>query len=117
MKRLVLVVLFAALAAGGVLALAKPAPSTAAERRIHLTVTSKGFEPASIQVKAGQPLRLLVTRKTERTCATDIVVKDYGIRRALPLNRAVEVRLTPQRTGVIRYACAMDMIAGQLIVQ
>lgn len=87
------------------------------EQRIVITVTKNGFEPASVHLKAGQPVRLVVTRKVERTCATDIVFDDLGIKKPLPLNKPVEVRFTPRKPGAIRYACAMDMIAGSLIVE
>ena len=33
---------------------------------IAITVTEKGFEPAEVRVTAGQPVKLVVTRKTER---------------------------------------------------
>jgi plastocyanin domain-containing protein len=92
-------------------------PATSREQRIVITVTKNGFEPAAVHLKAGKPVRLVVTRKVERTCATDIVVKEYGIKKPLPLNKPVEVRFTPRKSGAIRYACAMDMIAGSLIVE
>ena len=95
----------------------KGAPVANKEQRIVITVTKNGFEPATVRLKSGQPVRLVVTRKVERTCATDIVVKDFGIRKPLPLNKPVEVSFTPRKSGSIRYACAMDMIAGSLIVQ
>ena len=87
------------------------------EQRVVITVTKNGFEPASVHLKAGQPVRLVVTRTVERTCATDIVVSEFGIKKALPLNKPVEVRFTPRKAGAIRYACAMDMVAGSLIVE
>jgi plastocyanin len=84
---------------------------------VEMSVTSEGFVPARIKVKVGQPVKLVVTRKTERTCATEIVVKDYGVKVTLPLNKAVDVTFTPKKTGEVRYACAMDMIAGVLVVE
>jgi len=93
------------------------APAANREQRIAVTVTKKGFEPAAVRLKAGQPVRLVVTRKVERTCATEIVIKSHGINQPLPLNKPVEVRFTPRKAGAIRYACAMDMIAGSLIVE
>ncbi len=87
------------------------------EQRIPIAVTKNGFEPTAVVLKAGQPVVLVVTRKVERTCVTDIVLKDYGIKKALPLNRPVEVRFTPRKAGTIRYACAMDMVAGKLVVE
>jgi plastocyanin domain-containing protein len=84
---------------------------------IEMAVTSEGFVPAEVRVKAGQPVKLLVTRKIDRTCATDIVIKEYGINKPLPLNTPVEVTFTPTKPGKVRYACAMDMIAGAFIVE
>jgi plastocyanin domain-containing protein len=87
------------------------------EQRIAITVTKNGFEPAIVVVKTGRPVVLVVTRKVKRTCATDIVLKDLGIKKPLPLNKPVEVRFTPHKAGTIRYACAMDMVAGKLVVE
>lgn len=96
---------------------ADAAPAAKREQRIVVTVTKNGFESAPVRLKAGKPVRLVVTRTVERTCATDIVLKEYGITKPLPLNTPVEVRFTPRKAGTIRYACAMDMIAGSLIVE
>lgn len=93
------------------------APAATREQRVAITVTKNGFEPASVRLRAGQPVKLVVTRKVERTCATEIVIKDLGITKPLPLNRSVEVNFTPRKAGAIRYACAMDMIAGRLVVE
>jgi plastocyanin domain-containing protein len=82
-----------------------------------MQVTSEGFVPAQVKVKAGQPVKLIVTRKTDVTCAKEIVIKDFGINKPLPLNQPVEITFTPSKKGQIRYACAMDMIAGVIIVE
>jgi len=87
------------------------------EQVVKLSVTSDGFVPASFAVHAGHHVKLVVTRKVERTCATDIVIKDLKISAALPLNKAVELTFTPTKPGKIRFACAMDMIAGEIVVE
>lgn len=84
---------------------------------VAIDVTGEGFVPTRAAVKAGQPVKLVVTRKTDRTCATEIVLKEYGISRPLPLNQAVEVTFTPAKAGPIRYACGMDMVAGTLTAE
>jgi plastocyanin domain-containing protein len=88
-----------------------------AARTVDLAVTSKGFEPDKIEVKKGEPLHLVVTRKTDATCATELVIQDQGIRKDLPLNKPVAIDFTPQKSGEIRYACGMGMIGGVLVVQ
>jgi plastocyanin domain-containing protein len=86
-------------------------------RTVEMSVTEKGFEPEKITVKKGEPVHLVVTRKTERTCATEIAIKDLGIRKELPLDKPVPIDFTPQKTGEIKYVCGMDMIGGVLLVQ
>ncbi len=93
------------------------AAAPAKERKVNITVTKKGFEPASVRLKAGQPVVLSVTRKEQRTCATELVLKAHGIHQKLPLGKTVEIRFTPKSAGTLRYACAMDMIAGSLVVE
>lgn len=102
---------------GGGHAAAAPVAKKGAARTIEMTVTSEGFVPAEVKVKKGEKLRLAITRKTEKTCATEIVVKDYGINQPLPLDKTVYVELTPKTTGKVKYACGMDMITGFLVVE
>ncbi len=87
---------------------------TAGAQTVQLSVTKDGFVPDRVVVKAGKPVRLVVTRKVEITCATEIVMKDFAVNRPLPLNEAVTVTITPQKPGEYRYACGMDMVAGIL---
>jgi plastocyanin domain-containing protein len=68
-------------------------------------------------VAAGTPVTLMITRKTEKTCATEVVIADYGINQKLPLDETVQVTFTPKGAGTIRFACGMDMIAGEVIVE
>ena len=85
-------------------------------RTIELAVTKNGFEPARVKVTKGVPLKLVVTRKTDETCAKEIVIPDQKIRAELPLNKPVTLTFTPTRSGEIRYACGMNMITGVLEV-
>jgi plastocyanin domain-containing protein len=85
-------------------------------RTVEMQVTEDGFVPAKVKAIKGEKLRLVVTRKTERTCATEIVVKDYGIEKKLPLNQPVTVEFTPSKSGEIRYACGMGHITGVVFI-
>jgi plastocyanin domain-containing protein len=91
--------------------------SGAISNRIEIAVTADGFVPSQARVHVGQPVNLVVTRKVERTCATDIVIKGYGVNEPLPLNQPVAVTFTPTAPGPIRYACAMNMVAGELVAE
>jgi len=85
---------------------------------IQLSVTEKGYEPSPITLKKDEPVKLVVTRTTEQTCATEIVMKEYGINTPLPLNTPVEIAFTPNKTGTLTYGCAMgQMISGTFMVE
>jgi plastocyanin domain-containing protein len=85
--------------------------------RFQVAVTDSGFTPNSITVPAGLPVTLVVTRKTDQTCAKEIVFPEQGIRKPLPLNEAVEIALPASPKGEIQYLCGMEMIKGVVVVQ
>jgi plastocyanin domain-containing protein len=95
----------------------QPATGVAIHHVIEISVTSEGFVPAQATVHAGHAVKLIVTRKVENTCATDFVIKEYGINKPLPLNVPVEITFTPTKPGRIRYACPMDMITGEIVAE
>ncbi len=88
-------------------------------RRIAIEVTERGFGPDHIAVHRGEPVTLVFTRKTERTCAKQITV-DLGegkkVEKKLPLGVSVDIPATFTKTGKLAYACSMDMISGEISV-
>jgi plastocyanin domain-containing protein len=85
---------------------------------IAMAVTEKGFEPAAVKVKKGEPVTLVITRKTDATCAKEIVIDEHKVHTKLPLNKAIKVTFTPSKSGELKYGCAMDkMIGGVLSVE
>ncbi len=85
-------------------------------RVIDMQVTDEGFVPSKIKVKKGEKVRFVVTRKTDGTCAKEIVIKDAGIDQPLPLDVPVTVEFVARKSGEIRYACGMDHISGVVFV-
>ena len=87
-------------------------------RVVEIKVTEKGYEPSPITLKKDQPVKLVVTRTTEETCANEVVLDEYNINTALPLNQPVEIAFTPNKSGELKYGCAMDkMISGVFKVE
>lgn len=116
MKKTTLLVLLSLCLTGQAPAAAAPGAARA-EQRVKIRVTSKGFEPATVRLKAGVPTVLVVTRTTDRTCATELAIPSRKIRQALPLRRPVEIRLGPEKAGRLRFACGMDMVSGVLVME
>ncbi len=86
-----------------------------ANNEVSMVITDKGFEPQNLTVKQGQPVKLTITRKTNSTCATEIVIDEYQINVKLPLNTPVTVTFTPTKSGTLKYGCAMNKMIGGVI--
>lgn len=89
-------------------------------KHIAITVTENGFEPDDIKVTKGEPVTFVFERKTDKTCAKEVIIRvDEGneIETKLPLNEPVEVNVTFPKSGAVKYACGMDMIKGSIQVQ
>jgi plastocyanin len=95
-----------------------PAQGDATDGRIEITVTEQGFQPSHVHVAQGVETELVFTRKTTSTCATNVQIPALGVDPVeLPMNEAVTIRVTPQKTGSFTFACGMDMIKGTLMIQ
>ena len=92
-------------------------PPAAGEGRVAVTVDGQGFHPDRIDAKVGEPVTLVLTRTTDETCGTEIVIPALSINQKIPLNQPVEVTVTPQEKGTIAFACGMDMLKGTIVVE
>lgn len=86
-------------------------------KEVRVTVTEKGFEPATIQVARNSETTLIFTRRTDKTCATEAIFAETGRRYDLPLNEEVRVLLPTETATTLHYACGMDMIKGEVVVK
>lgn len=86
-------------------------------RIFDLAVTDRGFEPATLSANVGEKVRLVVTRRSDATCARDIVIPQYGVSQPLPLDTPVIVELTPAAAGEVPFSCAMNMVGGVIRVR
>jgi plastocyanin domain-containing protein len=83
-----------------------------------IDVTVKGgYQPASIIVRAGQPVRLNFTRREASTCGEEIVIPAFGKRAYLPQDETVPVEIVPEKAGEYEFTCGMNMMHGKLIVR
>jgi plastocyanin domain-containing protein len=129
-SRRFLALLGATLAVGGALVVLllwpEKAPARAAppppvvragpDNRVELSVTERGFEPLRVHVAAGVPVTLVVTRKTNQTCATELTVLDPPVNVPLPLDTPVTITFLPGKSGALVYGCAMGMMIGGVLL-
>jgi plastocyanin domain-containing protein len=88
-----------------------------AVQKVTVALTERGYEPTSLKLRRGVPAQVTFIRKVSATCGTQIVIVDYDIRRALPLNEPVLVEFTPKKSGTLAFTCGMGMLRGSLIVR
>lgn len=94
---------------------AKPA---AGARVVELKVTEDCFVPGNVTLKKDEPVKFVVTRTTDATCATELLISGTDIKAELPLNKPVEIAWTPTKAGQVKFGCAMDMmVSGMLLVE
>ncbi len=79
-------------------------------------ITAAGLVPARVTVPANQPVDLVFIRRVDQTCGTEVDIPDLKVRRPLPLNECVTIRLPPQPPGELSFSCGMDMLKGVIVV-
>jgi plastocyanin domain-containing protein len=85
---------------------------------LEVTITvDGGYEPASIRVPAGEPVRLLFDRRDTSPCSEEVVFPDFGIRRFLPTGKTTSIEITPPRPGKYEFMCGMSMLRGTVIAE
>ena len=88
-----------------------------AVQKVSVALTEKGYEPTSLKLAKGVPAQVTFVRRVSATCATQIVIADYDIKRALPLNEPVLVEFTPKKFGTFAFTCGMGMLRGSIVVR
>lgn len=86
-------------------------------KEVRIAVTDEGFVPAVVEIPKNEAVTLVVTRKTDKTCATEMVFAGTGERHDLPLDQVVRIELPPGQPDTLHYACAMDMFKGAIVAK
>lgn len=92
------------------------AAGTGGTQEVVVTVRG-GYDPATIRVKAGAPVRLVFDRQETSGCSEEIVLGDFGIRRFLPAHQRTAVEVTPPAPGTYEFTCGMSMLRGRLVAE
>ena len=75
-----------------------------------------GYSPSVIEVPAGSRVRMTLDRREDNPCSDELVIPDFGIRRALPAFKktVVEFTATP---GTHEFKCGMGMLHGSIVAK
>jgi plastocyanin domain-containing protein len=76
-----------------------------------------GYNPGTVRVKRGVPLRLVFNRQEEAPCSEEIVIPAFGVRKFLAPFARTSVDVTPHTSGKFAMTCGMSMLHGTLVVE
>jgi plastocyanin domain-containing protein len=75
-----------------------------------------GYEPATIEVESGRPVRLVFHREEVEGCSDTVLIPEWKIAQRLPAWQDTAVEFTPQRPGTFEFTCGMHMLRGTIRV-
>ena len=75
-----------------------------------------GYQPRTVQLKAGIPAKLVFNRKDPSGCLEEVLLPDFGVAKALPLGEKTGIEITPAQAGEFKYTCGMQMFSGKVVV-
>ena len=84
---------------------------------IEILVRDGVYQPAAIEVPAGQPLTLRFLRHDATPCAEMVVFGDLGISADLPQGQPHDITLPALPAGTHEFTCQMGMYRGKLIAK
>lgn len=80
-------------------------------------VVEGGYSPDTIVVEKDRETVLSFIRKDPNSCLEEVVIPDLGQRAYLPLNKEVDLKIRPKRSGRLVFSCGMNMFHGKIIVE
>ena len=77
-----------------------------------------GYNPDTIIVERGKPIRLTFRREESSPCSEQVVFDAFGRHATLPEGEQVAVELPPpEQPGEYPFTCHMGMLRGTLVVE
>lgn len=81
-------------------------------RTLAVTVSDRGYEPASLEAHPKESIILAFTRVTEAECGRYVKVVGTDTQAELPLNETVKIPVQMPESGEVTFVCGMDMMRG-----
>jgi plastocyanin domain-containing protein len=87
-------------------------PITPQEIRV---LVKNGYDPDTIPVEVGRPVRLLFYRDETEQCSARVIFDRLGIDRELPPFKTTPVEFTPDKPGDYNFRCALSIMHGRVV--
>lgn len=78
-------------------------------------VVKGGYNPDTIRVEAGKPVKLVFNRQEADPCSEKVVFDSFGVSADLPEGKNIPVEFTPAEPGEYEFACQMGMLRGKVV--
>lgn len=95
----------------------RPREDSAQDDALVVIVEHGSYSPAQLKLPAGQAIALTFLRKDASPCAEFVVIPALDISQALPVNKAVTIKLPALQVGQYPFHCQMQMYRGELHVE
>ena len=83
---------------------------------VAVTVDADGFKPSAVAFAKGSPAKLVFTRTTDETCATEVVFPELGVKKELPKNQPVTVDIPTDKPQKLTFECGMGMYKSSVVI-
>ncbi|MEK7137488.1 MAG: sulfite exporter TauE/SafE family protein, partial [Patescibacteria group bacterium] len=101
---------------GGTRTIAEAPPNIQGNaQQIFMKVTSSGYEPSELTVRAGIPVKWTIDGSGARGCTSVLSIPSMNLVR--PLQAGLQtIEFTPASAGYIAFSCSMGMVRGTINV-
>ncbi|NIM49684.1 MAG: cupredoxin domain-containing protein [Gemmatimonadales bacterium] len=80
-------------------------------------VVRAGYDPSTIFVEAGRPVRLLFYRDETADCSERVVFEGFGVDKELPAFETTPIQFTPKEPGDYPFRCGTSVLKGRVVAQ
>lgn len=94
----------------------RPLPRRDAVQEVRVLVKG-GYDPDTVFVEAGRPVRLLFYRDETAECSERVVFRDFSIEQELPAFATTPVEFTPPTPGDYPFTCGRRVMKGHVVAQ
>lgn len=94
-----------------------PATLTSSGYQEATVLVKGGYNPSTIRVRRGTPVRLTFRREETAACSEQVVLDAFGKHADLPEGRPVPVEFLPKEPGSYPFTCGMGMFRGTIVVE
>lgn len=91
------------------------APSQTGEvQEVTIKAEQASYEPNSIQLKAGIPVKITLQADANAGCSRSFAIRKLGVRKTLTPGTSEVVEIGPQPAGRLDFSCSMGMVRGSM---